>query len=87
MGKTTFPRLDGLWKTSLRDLFRWPVDRGRTCLILERLLGMGDVPQGNSGFPDLTVAENLALATAVRGRGDHMTMDAILDLFPRLGNC
>ena len=48
-------------------------------------LGIGYVPQGDPGFPDLTVAENLALATAMRGRGNPMTIDAILGLFPKLG--
>lgn len=42
-------------------------------------------PKAIPGFQTSLLRENLALATAVRGRGDLMTMDAILDLFPRLG--
>jgi ABC-type branched-subunit amino acid transport system ATPase component len=86
MGKTTLLRaLMGLVKTE-SGAIDFDGQRIEAAPAYRRsLLGMGYVPQGNSGFPDLTVAENLALATAVRGRGDHMTMDAILDLFPRLG--
>jgi branched-chain amino acid transport system ATP-binding protein len=47
-------------------------------------LGIGYVPQGDPGFPDLTVAENLTLATTIQGRAKPMTIDAVVELFPRL---
>jgi branched-chain amino acid transport system ATP-binding protein len=85
MGKTTLLRaLMGLVKTGSGTI-DFDGQRIETAPAYRRsLLGMGYVPQGNSGFPDLTVAENLALATAVRGHGNPMTMDEILGLFPRL---
>ncbi len=46
--------------------------------------GIGYVPQGSAGFPDLTVAENLALAAAMRNRKGHMSVAEVVDLFPRL---
>ncbi|MEA2914085.1 MAG: urea transport system ATP-binding protein [Bradyrhizobium sp.] len=50
------------------------------------LLGISYVPQGDLGFPDLTVAETLALATAAKGRSDHMTVEETVGWFPRLAN-
>jgi ABC-type branched-subunit amino acid transport system ATPase component len=44
--------------------------------------GIGYVPQGNLGFPDLSVAENLELAHE-RPRS-HLTIEAVVSLFPRL---
>jgi urea transport system ATP-binding protein len=46
--------------------------------------GIGYVPQGNLGFPDLSVAENLELARAMKGRCSHLTIEAVVNLFPRL---
>jgi ABC-type branched-subunit amino acid transport system ATPase component len=46
--------------------------------------GIGYVPQGNHGFPDLSVAENLELARAMKGRCSHLTIEAVVSLFPRL---
>jgi ABC-type branched-subunit amino acid transport system ATPase component len=46
--------------------------------------GIGYVPQGNLGFPDLSVAENLELAQAMKGRCSHLTIEAVVSLFPRL---
>jgi len=66
--------LDGRDITRLR-----PYDRVRA--------GLAYVPQGREGFPQLTVAENLALvaeATAVRDRDGRAAVDDALDLFPRL---
>jgi ABC-type branched-subunit amino acid transport system ATPase component len=48
------------------------------------LAGIGYVPQGNLGFPDLSVAENLELARAVKGRCSHLTVEAVVSLFPGL---
>ena len=45
--------------------------------------GLGYVPQGRRLFPSLTVNEHLKIAA--RGKGDGWTIDAIYDLFPRLG--
>lgn len=44
-------------------------------------LGLGLVPEGRRCFPNLTVSENLAVAAR---RGDW-TLEAVTDLFPRLG--
>ncbi|MBC3194364.1 ABC transporter ATP-binding protein [Pseudonocardia sp. C8] len=44
--------------------------------------GVGLVPQGRRIWAPLTVAETLALAT--RGHGRRWTVDAVLDLLPRL---
>ena len=45
---------------------------------------IGYVPQGNHGFPDLSVAENFELARATKGRCNHLTIEAVVSLFPRL---
>jgi branched-chain amino acid transport system ATP-binding protein len=45
--------------------------------------GVAWVPQGRRLFAELTVAENLAIGLAVRGRGAR-TRDQVLHLFPRL---
>jgi ABC-type sugar transport system ATPase subunit len=46
--------------------------------------GIGYVPQGNLGFPDLSVAENLELARAMKGSCAHLTIEAVVGLFPPL---
>jgi branched-chain amino acid transport system ATP-binding protein len=47
-------------------------------------LGLGLVPEGRHIFPNLTVYENL-VATAKRGdRASPWTLEAVIDLFPRL---
>jgi urea transport system ATP-binding protein len=46
--------------------------------------GIGYVPQGNLGFPDLSVAENLELARAMKGSCEHLTIEAVVSLFPPL---
>ncbi len=58
-----------------RDITGWPSYRAVA-------LGMGLVPQGRRVFPSLTVTENLAVAAS--GNGGPWTMDAVMDLFPRL---
>jgi urea transport system ATP-binding protein len=45
--------------------------------------GLAYVPQGRDGFPQLTVAENLAVVVEA-GHGDRRAVDDALDLFPRL---
>lgn len=45
-------------------------------------LGLGLVPEGRGIFPNLTVAETLAVAARP---GGTWTTEAVLDLFPRLG--
>lgn len=47
-------------------------------------LGMGYTPQGNSGFPVLTVSENLRLAGMMPSTAPCKTLEEILELFPRL---
>lgn len=49
-------------------------------------LGIGYVPQGDRGFPGLTVLDNLNLAVAAKGRAVHRTVDEIVAQFPRLAN-
>lgn len=49
--------------------------------------GMGIVPQSGRIFPSLTVAENLAIASRLRGHGGARrlwSLDKVLALFPRL---
>jgi ABC-type branched-subunit amino acid transport system ATPase component len=86
MGKTTLLRvLTGLLKTA-SGAIELEGRRIESAPAFRRsLLGLGYVPQGNAGFPDLTVAENLALATAMIGRRVAMTPEAVVGLFPRLG--
>jgi branched-chain amino acid transport system ATP-binding protein len=48
--------------------------------------GIGYVPQGNLGFPDLSVAENLELARAMKGSCAHLTIEAVVGLFPPLAD-
>jgi len=47
-------------------------------------LGLAYVPQGHTTFPQLTVAENLAVVREGCGRSDATAVDEALDLFPRL---
>jgi urea transport system ATP-binding protein len=46
--------------------------------------GLGYVPQGHPVFPQLTVAENLAVVVEAGGRASATAVDEALDLFPRL---
>lgn len=45
--------------------------------------GIGYVPQGRRLFSELSVRENLDIGLRIRARG-HATLDAVLELFPRL---
>jgi urea transport system ATP-binding protein len=47
-------------------------------------LGMGYVPQGHETFPQLTVAENLAVPLEATGKRDRSAIDDALAVFPRL---
>lgn len=50
-------------------------------------LGLGLVPEGRQIFPNLTVRENLvATADNRSGTKQPWTVDAIVDMFPNLGN-
>ena len=47
--------------------------------------GMVIVPEGRQIFPGFTVAENLMMGAYLRGKEEApQTMDAVLELFPRL---
>ena len=46
--------------------------------------GLAYVPQGHTTFPQLTVAENLAVVVEATARADQGAVDEALDLFPRL---
>jgi len=51
----------------------------------ERVLaGFAHVPQGHTTFPQLTVAENLAVVVEAVPRASQAAVDESLDLFPRL---
>nr|WP_255569009.1 ABC transporter ATP-binding protein [Neoroseomonas alba] len=83
-GKTTLvhavfnlgPQVAGSVRVMGREVAGWPTHR------IARL-GIALVPQGRGGFPDLTVAENLRLAT-LSGRSGTWTLDRVFTLFPRL---
>jgi len=83
-GKTTLvhavfnlgPQVAGSVRVMGREVAGWPTHR------IARL-GIALVPQGRGGFPDLTVAENLHLAT-LSGRPGGWTLDRVFSLFPRL---
>jgi len=47
-------------------------------------LGLGYIPQERSGFPQMTVRENLAVIMESRKGGKPSDIDEVLDLFPRL---
>ena len=50
-------------------------------------LGLGLVPEGRQIFPNLTVRENLVATAGNRsGNAEPWTVDAIVDMFPNLGN-
>jgi branched-chain amino acid transport system ATP-binding protein len=83
-GKTTLaaailnlgPQLGGSIRVMGQDVAGWPVHR------IARL-GVALVPQGRGAFPDLTVRENLRLATVAR-RAGPWTLERVFALFPRL---
>ncbi len=86
MGKTTLLRvLMGLIK----------IDRGSIAFAGESIeaapahrrsrAGIAYVPQGGQGFPGLTVAESLRLATVTESRKGNRAIDEVVGLFPRLG--
>ncbi len=85
MGKTTLLRvLVGLLKTAAGSI-EFDGELMESAPAYRRsAAGMGYVPQGSAGFPDLTVAENLALATMAKGRRAHMSINDVVSLFPRL---
>lgn len=47
-------------------------------------LGLGYVPQGRDVFPRLTVAENIAVGAAIRGRAEREALAPVLEAFPIL---
>ncbi|MGV3549643.1 ABC transporter ATP-binding protein [Rhizobium sp.] len=85
MGKTTLLKtLMGLLPTtSGKTSFDGQSIEKRPAHIRSRL-GIGYTPQGNSGFPALTVAENLRLAGLAPSARPKRTLDEVLGFFPRL---
>lgn len=83
-GKTTLvnaifnlgPQVSGSVRVMGCEVAGWPTHR------IARL-GIALVPQGRGAYPDLTVTENLRLAT-LGGRRGPWTLDRIFALFPRL---
>jgi branched-chain amino acid transport system ATP-binding protein len=86
MGKTTTVKcMMGLLPAQGEITFN---NHSLTRLAPERIarLGLGLVPEGRQVFPTLTVRENLIATAANRlGRAAPWTLDAITQLFPRLG--
>ena len=84
VGKTTLlhalfnlgPRVDGTVRVMGQDVSGWPAHR------IARL-GLALVPQGRGVFPDLSVTQNLRLAT-VRNRPGQWTLERVFATFPRL---
>jgi ABC-type branched-subunit amino acid transport system ATPase component len=87
MGKTTLLRvLMGLLRAASGSIEFAGAEITTSRAWRRSLLGISYVPQGDLGFPDLTVAETLALATAAKGRGDFMTVAETVGWFPRLAD-
>jgi ABC-type branched-subunit amino acid transport system ATPase component len=85
MGKTTLLRvLVGLLKTASGSIEFGGEQIQDMPAYRRSSAGIGYVAQGNVGFPDLSVAENLALARTMKGCCSHLTIDAVVSLFPRL---
>ena len=63
-----------------RDLLRYPADK------VVSKLGISHVPEGRRLFDNLTVMENLRLATFARrdGRAIEQDLDRVFSIFPRL---
>jgi branched-chain amino acid transport system ATP-binding protein len=86
-GKTTLlrtisrlvPRASGVLQLYGHDLMRLPA-------YALPALGVAHVPEGRQIFPDMSVAENLALGAFVARRADDLgeRMEYVLNLFPRL---
>jgi branched-chain amino acid transport system ATP-binding protein len=86
-GKTTLlrtisrlvPRAGGVLRLDGHDLMRLPAHELAA-------LGIAHVPEGRQIFPDMSVAENLALGAFVARRADDLgeRMESVLTLFPRL---
>ena len=84
VGKTTLvnalfnlgPRVGGTVRVMGQDVTGWPTHR------IARL-GVALVPQGRGVFPNLTVTENLRLAT-LRKRPGAWTLERVFETFPRL---
>src|SRR5215510_13452062 len=74
--------------SSRRRHTRWPRDwSSDVCssdLHERSRRGIGYVPQGEQGFPALTVAENLQLAVAMNPPPRPLRIDEVMALFPRL---
>jgi len=85
MGKTTLLRtLMGLLKTGSGTIELGGEPIGTTSAHERSRRGVGYVPQGEHGFPALTVAENLRLALAMNPPERPLSVDEIVMLFPRL---
>jgi branched-chain amino acid transport system ATP-binding protein len=63
------------WKS--RDITGWPPYRVARA-------GIGFVPEDRRIFPDLTVWENLDVATRAARNGGDWTIERVFDLFPKL---
>jgi branched-chain amino acid transport system ATP-binding protein len=87
VGKTTLlrtishlvPRASGVTRFAGHDLMRLPAHDVPA-------LGIAHVPEGRQIFPDMSVAENLALGAFIARRSDDLgaRMESVLTLFPRL---
>jgi branched-chain amino acid transport system ATP-binding protein len=64
-----------VWKG--RDIAGWPPYRAARA-------GLGFVPEDRRIFAELTVWENLDVASRLAGRADGWTVERVFDLFPKL---
>ncbi len=82
MGKTTTIRtILGAPRARSGSIIFNGVDIGDLATYRIARLGIGLAPEGRRCFPNLTVAENLTAAA----RNGHWTVEAVCELFPRLG--
>ena len=85
MGKTTLLKtLMGLLATKGGSTSFHGTDFANLPAHRRSRIGFGYVPQGASGFPNLSVLESLQLATVVGPGGRAKGIDEILELFPEL---
>lgn len=85
MGKTTLLRtLMGLLRTGSGTIELGGQSIGAEPAHERSRRGIGYVPQGEQGFPTLTVAENLHLAIAMNPPVRPLGIEEIVALFPRL---
>jgi branched-chain amino acid transport system ATP-binding protein len=86
MGKSTLLKtLLGLVRPRLGRILVWGEDMTRAPSYRIARAGLGYVPEGRGIFPNLTVEENLVMASRTGPDGSgHWTLERVLETFPRL---